>query len=126
MTANIIPYIHRLAERYETGKNTISVKDLFSNTDLSKAERSSVIEILESKQLIKCIYETGQRLPYQINILPGVIDARSKIPNKYSFDEIKNRLLSCPPIALAMIIFIPVAAIIGLIVLIWPELFSAK
>jgi len=116
-------YIRRLSKMFQAGTRTISTSHLFPNTELNHQQIQSIVEILESKQAIRCTYQMGQITPYQIQILPGCVAAESQIKSRYSFEGLKNTFQSHPVTGIILFIIVAVCAGLGVIKLIWPELF---
>jgi hypothetical protein len=109
---------------YQDGTRTISWSQLLPDTKLTQRQIQSIVEILQLKSVIKSVYQQGQLLPYQIDILPGSVEAASQIKNPYSFDELKRKTLSSTVFGIAAFIGFVILAIVGFAKYIWPKLFS--
>jgi hypothetical protein len=116
--------IQRLSKMYQDGTRTISWSQLLPDTKLTQRQIQSIVEILQLKSVIKSVYQQGQLLPYQIDILPGSVEAASQIKNPYSFDELKRKTLSSTVFGIAAFIGFVILAIVGFAKYIWPKLFS--
>jgi len=101
MNKQINTCIRLLAKSYTSGQRIISISDLFPKTKLSQSQIQAVVEILQAKQVIKSTYQMGQLTPYQIQILPGVVDAESQIDKSNPAEQFEKRLMSFPCVAYA-------------------------
>ena len=64
------------------------------------------------------------RLP--LDILPGSVEAASQIKSRYSFDGLKNTFQSHPVTGTIIFIITGICAGLGVVKLVWPELFAQQ
>ena len=104
--------VERLANMFERGITLTTTRELFDGIQVDESEKHALCETLKKNSLIKATYEMGQRLPYEIEILPLVVEARDREQSDNKLERIKTRLLSRWSIAIVVVIFVVVAAVI--------------
>lgn len=107
--------LRRLSKMYQDGTHTISWSQLFHDTKLTQNQMKSVIDTLVAMQAIKITNQMGQLLPYQIDILPGSVDATSKIRSQYSFENWQRKYKDHPVIGTIIFLVFVAVLILGVL-----------
>ncbi|MEZ6130355.1 MAG: hypothetical protein R3C59_16855 [Planctomycetaceae bacterium] len=113
--------IERLSKLYQNGTRSIPYSELFPNSNLSHNQKASIIQTLEDKKIIKTVsapsyvYRKDQvSTPDKIQILSGVLDAKTTITNKYSYDWWIKKYKPNPVIGTFLIIVLVVTFFISM------------
>ncbi len=94
--------VNRLARLFESGITHISCTVLFEGMTLNNSQKYSICELLREKQLINPLFQMGQQLPYQIEILPCVLNELPLVQTETYIDpntgyEHRSTIISAAP-----------------------------